>query len=140
MDAKNINLILRQAIQENHLGALELSPWQIARFLEIFSKSLHDHVCNANEQLGADSEAYIPPIELEKIDSFFRELIDNFFPMAHSYEPLRNLQIVERDKFLRVQQHLMELRHVREHAREASDRLSDASDRLSDSIQRLFNP
>ena len=31
---------------------------------------------------------------MQKIDSLFRELGDNFFPMAHTTEPLRNLKIV----------------------------------------------
>jgi hypothetical protein len=133
MELKNINLNLRRAIQENQRDALELSPWQIAGFLEVCRRSLHDHVRNANEQLGINSEAYIPLTELEKIDSIFRELTDNFFPMAHSNEPLRDLQIVDKEKLRRVQNLLLHLNDVWRQTHELSEDLAQ-------SIERLINP
>ena len=128
-----ISLHLKQSIENNHADALDLSPWEIAGFLNICHRSLYAYITHANEQLGSDSEAYIPITELEKIDSIFRELTDNFFPMAHSNEPLRRLQIVDKDEYHRVADGLLRLSRVGEDAQ-------DLSENLSQSIRRLMNP
>ena len=128
-----ISLHLKQSIENNHTDALDLSPWEIAGFLNICHRSLYAYISHANEQLGSDSEAYIPITELEKIDSIFRELTDNFFPMAHSNEPLRRLQIVDKDEYHRVADGLLRLSRVGEEAQ-------DLSENLSQSIRRLINP
>lgn len=133
MDLKSISLHFKQSIEEKNTDELELSPWEIAGFLNICHKSLHTYICYANEQLGPDSEAYIPISELEKIDSIFRELTDNFFPMAHSNESLRRLQIVDKDEYHRVLEGLSRLSRVGEEA-------LDLSENLSQSIRRLINP
>lgn len=133
MELKNISLYLKQSIENNHANALDLSPWEIAGFLNICHRSLYAYITHANEQLGSDSEAYIPITELEKIDSIFRELTDNFFPMAHSNEPLRRLQIVNKDEYHRVADGLLRLSRVGEEAQ-------DLSENLSQSIRRLINP
>jgi len=133
MDFTNINISLKRAMQENECAALQLSPWQIAGLLDIFRESLCGYVKNANEQLGAHAEAYISAVELEKIDSIFRELTDNFFPMAHSNEPLRRLQIVDKQEFDHVRNRLLDLSHM---ARDAQSLSAD----LSESIGRLINP
>jgi hypothetical protein len=133
MDLKSISLHFKQSIEEKHTNTLDLSPWQIAEFLNICHKSLHAYISLANEQLGPDSEAYIPNLELEKIESIFRELTDNFFPMAHSNESLRRLQIVDKDEYHRVLEGLLRLSRVGEEA-------LDLSDNLSQSIRRLINP
>ena len=133
MELKNISLRLKQSIEDNNTNALDLSPWEIAGFLNICHKSFYSYICHANEQLGPDSEAYIPITELEKIDSIFRELTDNFFPMAHSNEPLRRLQIVNKDEYHRVADGLLRLSRVGEEAQ-------DLSENLSQSIRRLINP
>ena len=133
MELKNISLYLKQSIENNHADALDLSPWEIAGFLNICHRSLYAYISHANEQLGSDSEAYIPITELEKIDSIFRELTDNFFPMAHSNEPLRRLQIVDKDEYHRVADGLLRLSRVGEEAQ-------DLSENLSQSIRRLINP
>jgi len=133
MELKNISLDLKQSIENNRANALDLSPWEIAGFLNICHRSLYAYISHANEQLGSDSEAYIPITELEKIDSIFRELTDNFFPMAHSNEPLRRLQIVNKDEYHRVADGLLRLSRVGEEAQ-------DLSENLSQSIRRLINP
>lgn len=88
MSLKNININLKQKIQQSSDETLMLSPWEIAGFLAVCNQALHSFVLNANAQLGEDSEAYMTVAEIEKIDSIFRELSDNFFPMAHSNEPV----------------------------------------------------
>jgi hypothetical protein len=133
MDLKNISLHLKQSIVDEHANTLSLSPWAIAGFLDICRRSLYGYITQANEQLGTDSEAYISATELEKIDSVFRELSDNFFPMAHSNMPLRDLQIVNKSEFESIQSNL-------EHMKYISSEVNHVSKELSDSIQCLINP
>jgi hypothetical protein len=133
MSLNKIGLDLKQSIEDNNADTLDLSPWEIAGFLNICHRSLCAYICHANEQLGPDSEAYIPITELEKIDSIFRELTDNFFPMAHSNESLRRLQIVDKDEYQRIADGLLRLSRVAEDA-------LDLSENISQSIRRLINP
>lgn len=112
MDLKNISLHLKQSIMDQHANTLSLSPWAVAGFLDICRRSLCGYISHANEQLGTDSEAYISTTELEKIDSVFRELSDNFFPMAHSNMPLRDLQIVNKSEFERIQSNLAHMENI----------------------------
>ena len=133
MNLKNINLNLKQNIQQNCAETLMLSPWEIAGFLAVCHQALNSYVLNANAQLGEESEAYLTNLEIKKIDSVFRELSDNFFPMAHSNESLRHLQIVDKDEFRRVGEGLKQLSRIGEAAGELSGCLSE-------SIERLINP
>lgn len=133
MHLNEISLQLKQRIKDNRTDTLDLSPGEIAGFLNICRQSLNAYILHANQQLGRDSEAYIPKIELEKIDSIFRELTDNFFPMAHSNESLRRLQIVDKEEYSRIAECLVRLSRVGEEA-------LDLSDNLSQSIRRLINP
>jgi len=133
MDLKNINIQLKQSIERDHVDTIDPSPWEIAGFLSICHRSLHAYIAHANEQLGIESEAYIPPIEVEKIESIFRELTDNFFPMAHSNESLRRLQIVNKEEYERIVAGLLSLSRLGEEA-------TYLSENLSQSIRRLINP
>ena len=133
MNLENINKNLKRAMQQHRRDALELSPGEVAGFLEICRRSLLDYIGHANERLSADSEAYVPTVELEKIDSIFRELTDNFFPMAHSTERLRHLQIVDKQEFDHLRNRLLDLSHVAHDAHALSAGLSE-------SIRQLINP
>ena len=133
MDLRNISFNLRQPIQQNQVKTLDLSPMQIAEFLDICRRSLCEYIRHANEQLGVDSEAYIPAKELQSINSVFSELSDNFFPMAHYNGPLRDLQIVDKLEFLRIKRSLEYMENISNTANEISKELRDA-------IQRLINP
>ena len=68
-----------------------------------------------------------------KIESIFRELTDNFFPMAHSNKSLQQLQIVDKREYHQVIEDLMRLNSM------GKDTLY-LSNRLSESIGRLINP
>jgi hypothetical protein len=133
MYLNEISLQLKRSIEDNRTDTLDLSPGEIAGFLNICRRSLNEYILHANQQLGPDSEAYIPNLELEKIDSIFRELTDNFFPMAHSNESLRRLQIVDKDEYHRIADGLLRLSRLGEEA-------VDLSEDLSQSIRRLINP
>jgi len=131
VELKNISLNLKQSI--NHVRTLDLSTVDIVEILQIYRQSLYNYICYSNEQLGSSSEAYISKIELEKIDSLYCELINNFFPMAHTNSPLRNLQIVDKEEFRLVMQGLSHLERMGQDARELSEYLSPK-------IERLINP
>ena len=133
MELKSISLNLKHSIQQNHSATLDLSPGEIAGFLDVCRQALHGYVCHANAQLGSDSDALLSIKELEKIDSVFRELTDNFFPMAHSNEPLRKLQIVDKAEYQRVLQQLSYLITM-------GHEVNELSKDLSQSIERLINP
>ena len=133
MNLNEIGIQLKQSIEGEYIDSLDLSPWEVVTFLNICHRSLHAYICHANDQLGSDSEAYIPIMELVKIDSIFRELTDNFFPMAHSNESLRRLQIVDKDEYNRIADDLIRLSRLGEEA-------LDLSENLSQSIRRFINP
>ena len=133
MELKKISLNLKHSITHNNQNILDYSPYIVAEFLDIYSKILQSYICYANEQLGEDSEAYISKNELEKIDSLFRELTDNFFPMAHTPSPFRDLQIVEKEKFRDFQKLLNEF--IKQ-----NQRTNEISEYLHESIERLNNP
>ena len=133
MELSNISLNLKQSLQQNDAKILDLSPGEVAGFLEICRQALRGYVSYANAQLGSDSEAFLPVTEFEKIDSVFRELSDNFFPMAHSNGNLRHLQIVNKTEYRHVMEGLSHLNRMGEEVRELSEQLSQ-------SIGRLINP
>lgn len=133
MELSNISLRLKQSLQQNDTKILDLSSGEVAGFLEICHQALCGYVSYANTQLSSDSEAFISVAEIEKIDSVFRELTNNFFPMAHSNENLRYLQIVNKTEYRHVVEGLSHLKRVGEDARELSEHLSQ-------SIGRLINP
>ena len=133
MEIKDINFHLKQSIEGGYANTLDLSPSEIAAFLSICHRSLHAYICYANEQLAPDSDAHIRNTELIKIDSVFRELTDNFFPMAHSNESLRRLQIVDKDECNRIAEGLVRFGKLEED-------VSDLTESLSQSIRRFINP
>lgn len=133
MELSNISLKLKQSLQQNDTKIFDLSSGEVAGFLEICRQALYGYVSYSNAQLSPDSEAFLSVAEIEKIDSVFRELTDNFFPMAHSNENLRCLQIVNKTEYRHVVEGLSHLKRMGEDARELSEHLSQ-------SIGRLINP
>ena len=87
---------LLQLIDPKTLPPDELSGF-LADFWALFLK-LHSGVAKNEERLTS--------AELEKINGIIKELSDNFFPMAHSDEPLRMLAIVEKRKILDLENHV----------------------------------
>lgn len=93
----------------NHMGgfcpeALEFPACDVAEFLRVSSETLINYMHYANERLGEGSDGYMPDVNIIKIHSIFKELSDNFFPMAHTTAPLRELRIVEESKFQNIKQ------------------------------------
>ncbi len=92
-----------------------MTPGNLAYFLGIFRE-----ISNSLFKTLRDDPAFgLSDDEIRKVDDVFAELSNNFFPMAHSNEPLARLQIIERESiakaidFLRITEgpFLNELRH-----------------------------
>jgi len=132
MELKKISLSLKQSIARNNVETLELSPYAVGAFLEICHEALYSYICFSNEQLGTSSEAYITKIELEKIESTFRELALNFFPMAHTETPLRDLKIIDKRELYPMLERLNVLTDV-------SKETSYISREICESIERLID-
>jgi len=125
MQLSEISRNLKQMLEGMNADPLDSPPWKITEFLEACNKTLIKYILHANEQLGSDTEANVSAKELDKINRVFRELTDNFFPMAHSNEPLSRLQIVEKERLRRVL-------HYSERLIEVSERLIDVGKHAED--------
>jgi hypothetical protein len=95
MGMQEIGIELNDALGQFERGAHNMCPDEVALFLRISSEALVNYIHNSNDQLGEDSMGFVPPMEIDKINFIFRELIDNFFPMAHTNRPLSELKIIE---------------------------------------------
>jgi len=132
MELKDISHNLKQSIARNNVETLDLSPYAVGAFLEICYEALYSYICFSNEQLGKSSEAYITKIESEKIDSIFRELALNFFPMAHTETPLRDLKIIDKRELYPVLEQLHLLTKVTEETNQISRDVRKSIERLKD--------
>ena len=133
MNLKDTSMALKWTIPLGNNNALDIPPDEVTTILEISCHALCEYIKYSNEQLGNKSEAYISPREISRIESVFTELINNFFPMAHSTSPLRDLQIVNKPELLDIKRHLESMENF-------SNVANEISKQLSDSIQRLINP
>ncbi len=110
MEINDINLALKSQIPKRQIDALELNPYEIAAFLQMSSQALCQYIAYANKQIGEKSDGYISPRDIQNISDIFKELYDNFFPMAHSNEPLANVKIIEIDRIYLILNTLNKLR------------------------------
>ena len=94
MTIQLISAQLKEISQTFNRDTVSMCPYETANFLLRCGETLLKYVEFSNNQIGPDSEAFISASDMGKIASLFRELGDNFFPMAHTTEPLRNLKIV----------------------------------------------
>ena len=94
MTIQLISAQLKEISQTFNRDTVSMCPYETANFLLRCGETLLKYVECSNNQIGPDSDAFLSANEMQKIDSLFRELGYNFFPMAHTTEPLRNLKIV----------------------------------------------
>ena len=99
MKIEDISAQLKEKLQRHNGNTLAMCPWETADFLLKCGETLIKYIEYTNKQNEHDSEAFLSKREIEKIDSLFRELGDNFFPMAHTTEPLRKLKIVNAHEY-----------------------------------------
>lgn len=118
MTLEYISAQLKEESQRFNRETLSMGPYDTANFLLLCGKILLKYVENSNQQIEPDSQAFLSESDITKIDGLFRELGDNFFPMAHTETPLRNLRIVNALQYEnindRVQNVFMNLARVSE--------------------------
>ena len=89
-----ISIQLKEKLQSFNTDTVSMCPWQTADFLLRCGETLIKYIEYSNKQLEPDSDAFLSKSEISKISGLFKELGDNFFPMAHTTAPLRDLKIV----------------------------------------------
>ena len=118
MEIEYISAQLKESSQRYDRETLSMGPYDTANFLLLCGKILLKYVEYSNKQLEPDSQAFLSKSDITKIDGLFRELGDNFFPMAHTDAPRRNLKIVNALQYEnlneRVQNVFMNLTQVSE--------------------------
>jgi hypothetical protein len=106
MKIDQISKELKDNIKSFNRDTLAMNPYEIACFLSRCGEILLKYVEYTNKQLDTTSEEYINGEDITKIDNLFREMGDNFFPMAHTTEPLRNLKIVNDHEYEDLKNHI----------------------------------
>ena len=118
MTIEYISAQLKEESQRFSRETLSMGPYDTANFLLLCGEILLKYVEYSNKQLEPDSQAFLSKSDITKIDGLFRELGDNFFPMAHTDAPIRNLKIVNALQYEnlneRVQNVFMNLTQVSE--------------------------
>ena len=94
MKLEFISAHLKERLQRYHGETLSMGPYDTANFLLLSGEILLKYIEYSNKQIEPDSQAFISKSEIDKIDDLFRELGHNFFPMAHTDAPLRELKVV----------------------------------------------
>ncbi len=87
---------MRNFIENAPSNTLELNAYQVANFLDIAGRILIENLKAGGDKNSFDPDSTFSDSELKLIGSVFKELSDNFFPMAHSQKPLRDLEIKEK--------------------------------------------
>jgi hypothetical protein len=117
MNPSEINLGFKRALEHHPAAALLGSPYTVMETLRLSHDALEAFVQHANTELAATPEACVSRAEMEKIRAVYGELLNNFFPMAHTDQPIRELQIIERRRIGQLRGLLDELMGLHEHAR-----------------------
>ena len=122
MGMHEIGIELNEALGQFERGAHNMCPDEVALFLRASSEALVNYIRNSNVQLGEGAMGYVPTIEIEKIQSVFQELADNFFPMAHTNRPLGELRIFEIDKIRMIEMFLVRSNDLEASRRDLNER------------------
>jgi hypothetical protein len=120
MNLESIGSELKAAIASNTGQNAGLRALHSVTLLRISGDAFLNYLRYSNDKLGMNSDGYISQEYIERIDSLFRELNDNFFAMAHSNEPLQDLRIIELRKL-----------------RLAQDMANALADRMEESVRML---
>jgi hypothetical protein len=125
-----LNLKQRIPLEKN---ALNIYPDKIMDILDISCKSLCGYVRYSNELNKNNPEFIISDEQIETIKSVFKELLDNFYPMAHSNKPLRDLQIIDKEGFLQLKNEMKNFENY-------CINTNEISEKLIKSVDSLINP
>ena len=118
MKLEFISAHLQERLQRYDGETLSMGPYETANLLLLCGEILLKYIEYSNKQIEPDSQAFISKSDISKVDDLFRELGNNFFPMAHTDAPIRNLKIVNALQYEnlneRVQNVFMNLTQVSE--------------------------
>lgn len=95
MQVVDIAFRLYELTHDSSPDPLKMSPYEIANLLLKYGEIIIQYSVYSNQQLGNESAPFVTKENLKKIDSLFRELGNNFFPMAHTNVNLGKLKIVD---------------------------------------------
>lgn len=133
MNLKDINHNFKDAIKNGTDTHGKLYPYDVATFLEICHKTLQQYIKYANSQLDDGDASHITSAELEKINSVFKELYDNFFPMAHTNSPLSELHIINTEEAKRM-------KYLYEHISRFLVDFRQIDQEISEILPKIVNP
>jgi methyl-accepting chemotaxis protein len=137
MYIEDISTELKYELQVFNQDVLMMSPYQIANFLIVCKEALLKYIEFSNQQLGQESQGYFGKDESKKINSLFRELGDNFFPMAHTNQRLGQLKIIDSDRGERLRDSFNELRNQMFFVARGIAEINNVSQELSTRIQQI---
>jgi hypothetical protein len=95
MQVVDIAFRLYKLTHDSSPDPLKMSTYEIANLLLKYGEIIIQYAEYSNQQLGNESAPFVTKENLKKIDSLFRELGNNFFPMAHTNVNLGKLRIVD---------------------------------------------
>ena len=125
-----LNLKQRIPIEKN---ALDIYPDVIMDILDVGCQTLCEYVKFSNKLNENNPEFLVSDDQIETIKSVFKELLDNFYPMAHSNKPLRDLQIIDKEGFLQLKNEIKNFEN-------ACMTANEISEKLIKSVDCLINP
>jgi hypothetical protein len=114
--------------------ALNIYPDKIWDILDVSCQSLCEYIKYSNKLNENNPESHVSDEQIESIKSTFKELLDNFYPMAHTNKPLRELQIIDKESFLRLKD------EIRCHQNSCLSNTIEFSEKLIKSVDHLMNP
>ena len=139
--ALNMNTVDIGAICQNlkqkiplEKNALNIYPDKMMDILDVSCKSLCEYVKYSNKLNENNPESLVSDEQIETIKSVFKELLDNFYPMAHTNKPLRELQIIDKENFLRLKNEIQSYQNY------CLNNTIEFSEELIKSVDHLMNP
>ena len=107
----------------------DLSPCEISHVLNDVSRALD--LARGDPDNNLDSSFTDSSIKLTFLCSLLKELGENFFPMAHTNEPLEKLRIISIDDLEELLLAMKRLQEISEDSSRYVDIISIAYDRLA---------
>ena len=123
-------LELNEFLKRDTNFALDLNPYQIASLLNIVGPILIEHIEQSQLDANYPMQDKISAENLNRLDGLFRELGDNFFPMAHTTLPLRSLRIAQSDS-------LRSIEELSKYTLRSTEQLSELLEHLSSRLREM---
>ena len=92
MSPQEILTRINDQVPDQSVDPTRLTPLKIAGFLAMCGDALVKFIQAAQANMERD-RVILSQRKVEHIESIFKELSDNFFPMAHTTAPLSHLRI-----------------------------------------------